>query len=299
MKKRRFAIQFFTGLIIPVLVLIIWYTAGVLDKLNQVLIPTLQTILSTVGVLISNGSLFTDISVSFGRVLKGFAIGASGCGKSTLIRILAGLEKETTGEVLVDDKPVVKPNVKTGMIFQEARLFPWLSVEKNIEFGIHDNLTKEKKEKVAEMIQLIELEGFEKAISKQLSGGMQQRVNIARALINKPDILLLDEPFGALDALTRINMQNEVLKIWEKEKTTMVLITHDIDEAIFLSDRIVILSNKPGIISKVINVEMSKPRDRSSYEFMKIRRRKIIKKSVDKLLFTMYDMKQEQAIVIL
>lgn len=200
-------------------------------------------------------------------------VGASGCGKSTLIRILAGLEKETSGEVLVDNKPVLKPNVKTGMIFQEARLFPWLSVEKNIEFGIHDNLTKEeKKAKVAEMIQLIELEGFEKAIPKQLSGGMQQRVNIARALINKPDILLLDEPFGALDALTRINMQNEVLKIWKKEKTTMVLITHDIDEAIFLSDRIIILSNKPGVISKIIKVEMSKPRDRSSYEFMQIRR---------------------------
>lgn len=200
-------------------------------------------------------------------------VGASGCGKSTLIRILAGLEKESAGEVLVDDLPVTKPTVKVGMIFQEARLFPWLSVEKNIAFGIHEDLSKEeKKKKTAEMIQLIELEGFEKAIPKQLSGGMQQRVNIARALINKPDILLLDEPFGALDALTRINMQNEVLKIWKKEKTTMVLITHDIDEAIFLSDRIVILSEKPGIISKVIDVKMSKPRDRSSYEFMQIRR---------------------------
>lgn len=200
-------------------------------------------------------------------------VGASGCGKSTLIRILAGLEKETAGEVLVDDLPVTKPTVKVGMIFQEARLFPWLSVEKNIAFGIHENVSKEeKKRKTAEMIQLIELEGFEKAIPKQLSGGMQQRVNIARALVNKPDILLLDEPFGALDALTRINMQNEVLKIWKKEKTTMVLITHDIDEAIFLSDKIIILSEKPGIISKVIDVNMSKPRDRSSYEFMQIRR---------------------------
>ena len=159
------------------------------------------------------------------------------------------------------------------MIFQEARIFPWLSVEKNIAFGLRDSVNKEEKQaKAAEMIQLIGLQGFEKAIPKQLSGGMQQRVNIARALINKPDILLLDEPFGALDALTRITMQNEVLKIWEKEKTTMVLITHDIDEAIFLSDRIVILSDKPGIISKVIEVKMGKPRDRSSYDFMQIRR---------------------------
>lgn len=201
-------------------------------------------------------------------------VGASGCGKSTLIRILAGLEKTTSGEVLVDGQPVVKPTVKTGMIFQEARLYPWLTVEKNIEFGIHDeNLKKEeRKKKVAEMVEMIGLQGFEKAIPKQLSGGMQQRVNIARALINKPNILLLDEPFGALDALTRINMQNEILRIWEQEKTTMVLITHDIDEAIFLSDKVVILSNKPGTISKIIRVDMSKPRDRNSAAFVDIRR---------------------------
>lgn len=200
-------------------------------------------------------------------------VGASGCGKSTLIRILAGLETATSGEVLVDDKNVTKPSVKVGMIFQEARLFPWLTVEKNIEFGIHENLNKEeKRKKVAEMIELIGLQGFEKAIPKQLSGGMQQRVNIARALINQPDILLLDEPFGALDALTRINMQNEMLKILERRNTTMVLITHDIDEAIFLSDKVIILSEKPGIISKSIHVEMPRPRDRNSYDFTNIRR---------------------------
>ena len=170
-------------------------------------------------------------------------------------------------------KPVAAPSVKTGIIFQEARLFPWLSVEKNIEFGIHEKLDKEEKRaKVAALIDTIGLNGFEKALPKQLSGGMQQRVNIARALINEPDILLLDEPFGALDALTRINMQNEVLKIWSDRKTTMVLITHDIDEAIFLSDRVVILSDKPGVISRQITVPMSKPRDRSNGDFMRIRR---------------------------
>lgn len=200
-------------------------------------------------------------------------VGASGCGKSTLIRTLAGLETATSGEVLIDGKKVLKPSVKTGMIFQEARLFPWLTVEKNIAYGIHDNLSKdEKKKRIASMIELIGLQGFEKAIPRQLSGGMQQRVNIARALINEPDILLLDEPFGALDALTRINMQNEVLKIWEQKKTTMVLITHDIDEAIFLSDTIIILSQKPGVISQRIKVEMAKPRDRSNYDFGQIRR---------------------------
>lgn len=200
-------------------------------------------------------------------------VGASGCGKSTLIRILAGLETTTSGDVLVDGERVTKPSVNVGMIFQEARLFPWLNVNKNIEFGIHEKLSKEeKKARVAEMVSLIGLEGFENAVPRQLSGGMQQRVNIARALINKPDILLLDEPFGALDALTRINMQNEILKIWEKDKTTMVLITHDIDEAIFLSDKIIILSQKPGVISRTLHVPMSKPRDRSNYDFIKIRK---------------------------
>ena len=200
-------------------------------------------------------------------------VGASGCGKSTLIRILAGLETATSGSVLVDEKPVTRPSVKVGIVFQEARLFPWQTVEKNIAFGIHDSISREeKKEKTAQMIRLIGLEGFEKAIPKQLSGGMQQRVNIARALINQPDILLLDEPFGALDAFTRINMQSEILKIWEQQRTTMVLITHDIDEAIFLGDRVVILSDKPGTIRRIVPVDIAKPRDRSSYEFVKIRK---------------------------
>lgn len=212
-----------------------------------------------------------DLKARHGEFIS--IVGASGCGKSTLIRILAGLETTTEGEALVDGKPVTKPSVNVGMIFQEARLFPWLTVEKNISFGIHDDISKEeKKERVAEMIELIGLKGFEKAIPKQLSGGMQQRVNIARALINKPGILLLDEPFGALDALTRINMQNEMLNIWEKEKATMVLITHDIDEAIFLSDKIIVLSDKPGVISKSINVQMSRPRDRNSPTFTSIRK---------------------------
>lgn len=200
-------------------------------------------------------------------------VGASGCGKSTLARMIAGLEKPTAGEIRIGGNRIEKPSVNVGMIFQESRLFPWLTVEKNIDFGIHKKMSQEEREKlIAKHIELVGLKSFEKALPKQLSGGMQQRVSIARALINNPAVLLLDEPFGALDALTRINMQNEVLKIWKKEKTTMVLITHDIDEAIFLSDRIIILSNKPGVISKVINVEMSKPRDRSSYEFMQIRR---------------------------
>lgn len=201
-------------------------------------------------------------------------VGASGCGKSTLVRMIAGLEFPGGGSISIDDIPVKGTSVKNGIIFQEARLFPWQSVEKNISFGLHEDTDREtKRKKTQEMIDLIGLTGFEKALPKQLSGGMQQRVNIARALINDPDILLLDEPFGALDALTRINMQNEVLKIWERNQATMMLITHDIDEAIFLSDRIVILSDKPGVISQVIPVPMAKPRDRSRVDFMNIRRK--------------------------
>lgn len=200
-------------------------------------------------------------------------IGASGCGKSTLLRIIAGLEAASEGEVLIGDRKVDSPSVETGMIFQESRLFPWLNVTQNIEFGIHQALSKdERKKTIQEHIELVKLNGFERALPRQLSGGMQQRVSIARALINQPGVLLLDEPFGALDALTRINMQNEVLRIWQAERTTMILITHDIDEAIFLSDRIVIMSDRPGYIKKIIPVPMARPRDRSSFDFMQIRK---------------------------
>lgn len=213
-----------------------------------------------------------DLTVEAGEFVS--VVGASGCGKSTLIRIIAGLESATSGEVLIGGRRVEKPSIETGFIFQESRLYPWLSVEKNIGFGIHDKLEKEERKKlIQKYTDLVELTGFEHALPKQLSGGMQQRVSIARTLINQPSVLLLDEPFGALDALTRINMQNEILDIWRQEKTTMLLITHDIDEAIFVSDKIVILSNRPGVISQVIDVPMSKPRDRSSSDFINIRRK--------------------------
>jgi sulfonate transport system ATP-binding protein len=201
-------------------------------------------------------------------------VGASGCGKSTLLKMIIGLESTTSGEIVIGDRKVEKPSIDCGMIFQEARLYPWLNVEKNINFGISKKMSKEEKDKtVAEHIELVGLNGFEKALPKQLSGGMQQRVSIARALVNNPDILLLDEPFGALDALTRINMQNEVLRIWETEKKTMVLVTHDIDEAIYLGDRVVVLSSRPGQIKKIIPVDLPRPRERTSDDFLAIRKK--------------------------
>lgn len=201
-------------------------------------------------------------------------VGSSGCGKSTLLKLLIGLEQTTSGEITVGKRKVEKPSVDVGMVFQEARLYPWLTIEKNLQFGIPRNVPKSEYGKIIqEHIELVGLAGFEKAYPAQLSGGMKQRASIARALIGNPKVLLLDEPFGALDAFTRINMQNEVLKIWEKDKRTMLLVTHDIDEAIFLSDRIVILSERPGRIKEIIPVKLSRPRDRSNNLFLEIRKR--------------------------
>ncbi|MBP3263212.1 ABC transporter ATP-binding protein [Pseudobutyrivibrio sp.] len=201
-------------------------------------------------------------------------VGNSGCGKSTLLKMLVGLDSPTKGKIIVGDRVVSEPRADVGMVFQEARLFPWLSIEKNISFGIANNVARENRQRIVkEAIELVGLHGFEKAYPAQLSGGMQQRASIARALVGEPEVLLLDEPFGALDAFTRITMQNEVLKIWEKEKRTMILVTHDIDEAIFLSDRIVILSERPGSIKEIINVDLPRPRDRSRQEFLNIRKK--------------------------
>lgn len=203
-------------------------------------------------------------------------VGPSGCGKSTLLKIILGLDDVTSGELTINGKSVEETNsTEVGIIFQESRLFPWKTVEKNIEFGIVDkSLTKEqKKELIAQYIKLIGLEGFERALPNQLSGGMKQRVSIARTLINKPQILLLDEPFGALDAFTKINLQNEVLKIWEKEKSTMIIVTHDIDEAIFLGTKVVVMSPKPGIIQKVFDIDLPRPRDRTSNDFSYYRKK--------------------------
>lgn len=202
-------------------------------------------------------------------------VGGSGCGKSTLLRIISGLEGATRGKVIVDGKIIDKPAQKEiGVVFQEPRLFPWYTIEKNIAFGITGKLSKaEKKDRVKYYIDLVGLKGFEKALPHQLSGGMQQRVNIARTLINEPKALLLDEPFGALDAFTKINLQKEVLKICEKEKTTLIIVTHDIDEAIFMGDKVVVMSSKPGIVKKIIPVELPQNRNRADEDFAFIRKK--------------------------
>jgi len=197
-------------------------------------------------------------------------IGSSGCGKSTLLRILAGLETDYQGSAECEGQRICGPGLERGVVFQEHRLFPWLTVQENVAFGLGGGKGRHD-ESVREHLSLVGLTGFEHAYPHQLSGGMAQRAAIARALVNRPRVLLLDEPFGALDALTKIQMQEEVLRIWKAEGTTMILVTHDIDEAVFLGDRVLIMSSRPGTIKRIVPVDLPRPRDRGSYEFTQLR----------------------------
>jgi sulfonate transport system ATP-binding protein len=200
-------------------------------------------------------------------------VGASGCGKSTLLKIILGLERADGGEILLDGKAVTGPSPDCGIVFQEPRLFPWASVEQNIGFGIAGNRSAgERRRLIRSYTALAGLASFEQAKPGQLSGGMQQRASIARALAGEPELLLLDEPFGALDALTRIQMQREVLRIWEAKRRTMILVTHDIDEAVYLGDRVVVMSKRPGTIQRIIPVELPRPRNRTGEDFQLIRK---------------------------
>lgn len=223
-------------------------------------------------VLAGEVTALEDINLSIGDGEFIAIVGASGCGKSTLLRIIAGLENGYDGTVRLGDRRIAGPGLDRGMVFQEHRLLPWLTVEQNVAFGLNGLAPGEKERLVREHLDLVGLTGFARVHPHQLSGGMAQRVAIARALVNQPGLLLLDEPFGALDALTKIQMQQEILRIWEAERTTMVLVTHDIDEAIYLGDRVVIMSSRPGTVKRIVPVNLPRPRDRTSYEFVEIRR---------------------------
>ncbi|HWQ70959.1 MAG TPA: ABC transporter ATP-binding protein [Desulfitobacteriaceae bacterium] len=201
-------------------------------------------------------------------------VGPSGCGKSTLLRLIAGLDAPTSGELFLDGDPISGPNYERGLVFQDPTLFPWLRVKANVASGlVARKIYREKKHEVQDYIKLVGLEGFENSFPHQLSGGMAQRVALARALVNHPKLMLLDEPLGALDAFTRMQMQDELLRIWQERNTTMVLVTHDIDEAIYMSDRIIIMTPRPGKIAEIIDIGINRPRRRNDPELFRIRSR--------------------------
>jgi NitT/TauT family transport system ATP-binding protein len=202
-------------------------------------------------------------------------IGPSGCGKTTLLRIIAGLEDPSSGSVYLDGDPIMGPGPERGMVFQEYSLFPWRTVIDNIAFGLELKGVnkKERLERSRQYLKMVGLERFSDRYPHELSGGMKQRVAIARALVNDPKALLMDEPFGALDAQTRNIMQSELLRIWDEERSTVVFVTHSVDEAIYLADRIVIMSARPGRIKDVISIDISRPRIRTSTEVNGIRDR--------------------------
>ncbi len=198
-------------------------------------------------------------------------LGPSGCGKSTLLNIVAGFLNPTEGEVIIQGEPVKGPDPRRIFVFQERGVFPWLTVEGNIGFGLFKLSKQERVKRIAHYVQLVGLKGFEHAYPSELSGGMKQRLEVARALAVNPDVLYLDEPFGALDSITRLIMRGELLRIWEAERKTILFVTHDIEESVQLADRVVVMSARPAVIRRIVEIDMPHPRDLSSPRYIEFR----------------------------
>lgn len=235
-----------------------------------------------------NGSVFIafqDVNLSIQKGEFICLLGPSGCGKSTLLNVIAGFDTVTDGSVKIDEKEVTEPSQKNVTIFQNYGLLPWRNVLKNVELGLESKkISKDERRKIAEKyIDLVGLSDFKKSHPKQLSGGMQQRVAIARALAVDPDIIFMDEPFGALDAITRIKLQNDILKIAKEEQKTIIFVTHDIEEAVYLADRIVVMTPNPGKIKSIVNVPIHGLRDRTRGDFLHVRNK----------IFEIFNMKYE------
>ena len=215
-----------------------------------------------------NGHLALDsvsLAVQPGEILG--IVGGSGCGKSTLLRLMCGLAPPTTGCVWFGDDPVTAPRAEIGVVFQEPRLMPWLSIADNVAFGLTDLPRAERRKRAEAVLERVGLARFATSLPRELSGGMAQRAAIARALVAKPSVLLLDEPFSALDALTRVDLQNHLLDLWADSRPTMVLVTHDIDEALALSDRVIVMRGHPGAIHGAFEIDLERPRRRTSAAF--------------------------------
>ena len=227
---------------------------------------------------------FRDLCVSFGAmpVLQHISLdvaegefvcilGPSGCGKSTLLNVVGGFLAPTSGGVAIDGERVTKPDRRRIFVFQERGVFPWLTVEGNIAFGLFDLTEEERRRRIAHYVQMVGLRGFERSYPRELSGGMKQRLEVARGLAVNPDVLFLDEPFGALDSITRLQMRGELLRIWQAEKKTILFVTHDIEESVQLADRVVVMSARPAQIRRIVEIDMPHPRDISSPRYLALR----------------------------
>lgn len=240
---------------------------------------------------LQNGKEFTafkDVTLSIDKGEFICLLGPSGCGKSTLLNAMAGFSPVTSGSIKIDEKEVTEPSVKNVTIFQNYGLLSWRTVQKNVELGLESQkIPKDERRKIAEKyIEMVGLSNFRKYHPNQLSGGMQQRVSIARALAVNPDIVFMDEPFGALDAITRMKLQDDILNISRQEKKTIIMVTHDIEEAVFLADRIVIMTPNPGKIKSVLTVPLRGHRERTASDFLQVRDE----------VFDLFNMKHEENI---
>ena len=221
-----------------------------------------------VSMTFGNVHVLDDVSLDVAEGEFVCLLGPSGCGKSTLLNIAGGFLKPAAGEVTIDGEPVTGPDPRRIFVFQERGVFPWLTVEENIAFGLFRMKEDEKRERVAHYVTMVGLRGFEKSYPRELSGGMKQRLEVARALAVNPDVLYLDEPFGALDSITRLQMRRELLRIWEAERKTILFVTHDIEESVQLADRVVVLSARPGRVQRIFDVGIEHPRDLSDPRYI-------------------------------
>jgi NitT/TauT family transport system ATP-binding protein len=216
-------------------------------------------------------SVLDNVNLEVGEGEFVCLLGPSGCGKSTLLNVIAGFISPTSGQVKIDGEAVRGPDPRRIFVFQERGVFPWLTVEGNISFGLFRLSPEERERRIAHYVKLVGLQGFEKAYPQELSGGMKQRLEVARALAVNPDMLFLDEPFGALDSITRLIMRSELLRIWEAERKTIIFVTHDIEEAVQLADRVVVMSARPAKIQRVVEIDIAHPRDISSRRYLELR----------------------------
>jgi sulfonate transport system ATP-binding protein len=227
-----------------------------------------------------------SLNVAPGEIVT--VVGGSGCGKSTLLRLVSGLDVPTQGKVALDGDMIVSPHEKIGIVFQEPRLLPWLTVAANVGFGLADRPKAERAERVARQLDRVGLTDKAQVWPRELSGGQAQRVALARALVMRPEVLLLDEPFSALDAFTRLDLQDHLLDLWADTKPTLLVVTHDVDEAIVLADRVVVMRPQPGRVFAEIEIDLARPRDRQSaaYDFAKRRVLAALDRSLDRKILT-------------